>query len=149
LHFCTCFLSAVKQDSDGYVPQQLDIRLFQKIQEHQAKFKEGTEEKEEKTSKNKTKGQASKVAQGLNDKNIKQSPQARRRTAETEEKELRDAYKVLLTEYNKRKARRNQNPKKQSEQKQADKQSKEKQEDEPIQDDFSHLRHKNLSQVNM
>ena len=142
MHSCTFLLSAAKQDNDGYVPQQLHMRLFQKIQDLQFK-QQGTEAKEEKTLKKKTKGQASKVVQGTNDKNTKRSLQtAGSRTAEDEEKELRDAYEALLTEYHKRKAKRKQNPKNQNEQKQADKQNKVKQ-DEPIQDDFSHLRRKN------
>ena len=105
-------------------------------------LKQRTEIKGHKKSKKKRKNSTSKVLHGGIEKNVKQSLEAAPQTAEEEEKDVQDAYQALVTEYHKRKAKRKQNPKNQNEQKQADKQNKVKQ-DEPIQDDFSHLRHKN------
>ena len=97
--------------------------------------------KEEKKVKKKKKGQASNMSEDPDGKTKK-----RGQIAVDDERQLHEAYQILLTEYHKRKAkRRKQHQKTPNPQGELEKQNKNKQEDEPVEDAFSHLRHKSLA----
>ena len=92
------------QENDGYVGEQLNIRLFEKIQDIETKRKK-EQKQEAKKAKQKTKGEkktqlAQGTAVGVNKK--VRGPIS----LEEEERAIHEAYQVLLTEHHKRKATR-------------------------------------------
>ena len=136
-YFLIYVFKVEQQENDGYVGEQLNIRLFEKIQEIEAKRKK--EQKQEtkrgsKKGKGEQKNQPAPGAAGAANKKSRGTT-----SLVDEERAIHEAYQVLLTEHHKRRAKRKrralQNIKKEAN----------VQQDNAIEDAFSHIRRKSNS----
>ena len=130
-----------QQENDGYVGEQLNIRLFEKIQEIEAKRKKEQKQETKRGSKKGKGEQKNQSAPGAVGVDIKKSRGAKDVSLVDEERAIHEAYQVLLTEHHKRKAKRKrralQNLKKET-----------NVQDNAIEDAFSHIRRKSSSTLN-
>ena len=128
-----------EQENDSYVGKQLNLRLFEKVQCIEVKRKK---EQKQQAKKSKPKGKGQNKDQLTTDAIGSTNKRSRGpQSLVDEERAIHEAYQVLLTEYHKRRAKR----KKQTRQAQK-KQETRNEEKEIIEDDFAHLRRKQLTE---
>ena len=123
-----------QQENDGYVGEQLNIRLFEKVQEIEVKRKKEQKQETKRGSK-KGKGEQKNqlvpgAAGGANKKSRGMA------SLVDEERAIHEAYQVLLTEHHKRRAKRKRRAL------QTLKKEEQLVQENPIQDAFSHIRRK-------
>ena len=124
-----------EQENDGYVGEQLNVRLFEKIQEIEAKRKkEQKQEVKRGSKKGKKEVQKNQLAHGAIGGANKKSRGAT--SLVDEERAIHEAYQVLLTEHHKRRAKRKRGALQRLKKEEALKQ------DNSIEDAFSHIRRK-------
>ena len=124
-----------EQENDGYVGEQLNVRLFEKIQEIEAKRKkEQKQEVKRGSKKGKKEDQKNQLAHGAVGGANKKSRGVT--SLVDEERAIHEAYQVLLTEHHKRRAKRKRGALQRLKKEEA------LQQDNSIQDAFSHIRRK-------